>query len=131
MTTLAENIRASRQAAGLSLAELSRRSKVSKTYLWEIEKGVSTNVGAECLRRIATVLGTSVDRLLTGTEIAAGLEIKLSGRLALLADTKDLSFNQVAMLRKVGQVIQDHQPFPLNPPEPDWSKLCEALRPWL
>lgn len=59
---LSDQIRAQRLAQGLTLAELARRTHVSRSYLSLLENGTDTTLRppAEILNRIASALGTSV-----------------------------------------------------------------------
>lgn len=54
-------------AGDLSLRELAALSDLSPTYPSLIESGARPNVGSEKLGRIAKVLGTTIDFLMTGT----------------------------------------------------------------
>jgi transcriptional regulator with XRE-family HTH domain len=65
-TTLAERLRACREEAGLSLDELATKAKISKTYLWELEKDVAgeKKPSADVLLRIAAALSVTIADLL-------------------------------------------------------------------
>src|SRR6478672_7019844 len=64
--TLAERLRACREEAGLSLDELATKAKISKTYLWELEKDVAgeKKPSADVLLRIAAALSVTIADLL-------------------------------------------------------------------
>jgi transcriptional regulator with XRE-family HTH domain len=66
MQTLAERLRHYREAAGLSLDELAKLAKISKTYLWELEKDAAgeKKPSADVLLRIATALSVTIADLL-------------------------------------------------------------------
>ncbi|GAB2841228.1 helix-turn-helix domain-containing protein [Actinocorallia aurea] len=65
LRTVAQNVRAARQRAGLSLEELSRRAQVSKGALVGLEKAQGNpNLGT--LVRLADTLGISVSDLMQG-----------------------------------------------------------------
>ncbi len=68
--SLAERIRKRREELGLSLDELSSRAKISKTYLWELERDTEgeKKPSADVLLRLATELSTTLaDLLALGT----------------------------------------------------------------
>ena len=64
--TLAERIRSIRENKNLSLDELAARAKISKTYLWELEKDVAgaKKPSADVLLKIANALSTTIADLL-------------------------------------------------------------------
>lgn len=66
MRTLAERLRHYREAAGLSLDELANRAKLSKTYIWELEKDSAgeKKPSADVLLRIASALSVTITDLL-------------------------------------------------------------------
>lgn len=65
--SLAARIRALREERRLSLDELATRAKVSKTYLWELEKDASgeKKPSADVLLRIASALSTTIADLMS------------------------------------------------------------------
>lgn len=63
-TKLGEKIRNGRKAAGLTLDELARRAKLSKSYLWELENRDSPSPSAEKLQAIADELELEVTFLI-------------------------------------------------------------------
>lgn len=65
-TSLAERLRSCREAAGLSLDELATKAKISKTYLWELEKDTAgaKKPSAALLLRIASTLSVTIADLL-------------------------------------------------------------------
>lgn len=65
LRTLAHNVRAARNRAGLSLDELGRRAKVSKGALVGLEKAQG-NPNFATLVRLADTLGVSVSALMEG-----------------------------------------------------------------
>lgn len=64
--SLAERIRKLREEKELSLDELAAKAKISKTYLWELERDTegSKKPSADVLLRIANALGTTLAALL-------------------------------------------------------------------
>ncbi len=65
--SLAERIRKLREDKELSLEELAIRAKISKTYLWELERDTegSKKPSADVLLRIATALSTTLADLMS------------------------------------------------------------------
>ncbi|GCD32549.1 transcriptional regulator [Streptomyces chrestomyceticus JCM 4735] len=66
LRTLAQNVKAARARAGLSLEELSRRAQVSKGALVGLERAQG-NPNFSTLIRLADTLGVSVSALLQGS----------------------------------------------------------------
>jgi transcriptional regulator with XRE-family HTH domain len=78
-------LRAQRVARGLSLRELSARTKVSNAYLSELERGLH-EPSLSVLRAIASALGTPLGPMLaTAGVLGDGVE---QGREAGLGDTE-------------------------------------------
>lgn len=65
--SLADRIRALRKKAGLSLDALAAKARISKTYLWELEKDEegAKKPSADVLLRIATALSTTIADLMS------------------------------------------------------------------
>ena len=83
--SLAKRLRKFRESQELSLDEVATRAKISKTYLWELEKDTSgeKKPSAEILLRIANVLSVTIADLLdlptvqvreTAVELSASLQ---------------------------------------------------------
>lgn len=66
--TFGQRIRDSRQSRGLSLDWVAGEAGISKTYLWEMEKGKADAPSAQVLERLADVFGTTMDHLWRGLE---------------------------------------------------------------
>jgi transcriptional regulator with XRE-family HTH domain len=65
--SLAKRLRAIRESQELSLDEVASRAKISKTYLWELEKDTAGHKkpSAEILLRIAKALSVTIADLLS------------------------------------------------------------------
>jgi transcriptional regulator with XRE-family HTH domain len=61
---LGDRIRSAREGYGMSQAELSRRIKISKQAMYDIESNRTRNPGVLIVKAIADVLRVSVDALL-------------------------------------------------------------------
>jgi transcriptional regulator with XRE-family HTH domain len=64
---LAQKLRELREAKGMSLDELATKAKISKTYLWELERDTdgAKKPSADVLLRIANALSTTLAELLS------------------------------------------------------------------
>lgn len=107
---LANRITELREQAGLSLDELAKKAKISKTYLWELEKDEAgtKKPSADVLLRIANALSTTIAVLLelpivkvkeTSVEIPAALQqlqerLKKQGTPLTPQDIRDLATMQ-------------------------------------
>jgi len=65
--SVAARIRALRDSQGLTLDELATRARISKTYLWELEKDIAgeKKPSADVLLRIATALSATIADLMS------------------------------------------------------------------
>jgi transcriptional regulator with XRE-family HTH domain len=79
---LGENIRYLRQGKNLSLADLSKKSGVSKPYISDLENGLGGRPNVQYLYRIATTLDTTIDGLIN-------LSLKPSQRRAIPSISKE------------------------------------------
>jgi transcriptional regulator with XRE-family HTH domain len=78
--SLADNIRKLRENKDLSLEQLAALAKISKTYLWELERDTSgeKKPSADVLLRIANALSTTLADLLSlGTVRIEEAEVEL------------------------------------------------------
>lgn len=71
--TLAERLRKLRQDKHLSLDDVAARARISKTYLWELERdtGEAKKPSADVLLRIAGALSTTLAELLALPSVRA------------------------------------------------------------
>jgi XRE family transcriptional regulator of biofilm formation len=61
---IGKNISRIRNSRGLTISELAERSKISKSYLSNIERDLNKNPSIEVINKIARVLGVDVKALL-------------------------------------------------------------------
>jgi transcriptional regulator with XRE-family HTH domain len=87
LETLGALIRAQRVTAGLTLRELSERTKVSNAYLSQIERGLH-EPSISVLGAIAAALGVTLEALLARTGLLAPEGDSDGGRAALVRDTE-------------------------------------------
>jgi transcriptional regulator with XRE-family HTH domain len=87
--SLAARLRKLRESQGLSLDEVASRAKISKTYLWELEKDTAGDKkpSADVLLRIATALSATIADLLAlpTVQIQDGV-VELSASLRAFRD---------------------------------------------
>lgn len=118
-----EKIRQLRKKRKLSLEELARRTRVSKSYLWQMEKGKSRRPSAEILYKIATALGTTIADLL-GLEIrftTEGIEDLPPGLKELAQERDDICPEDIRMLANIH--YRGRQP----KTKQDWNFIYEAI----
>ena len=88
-TSLAERLRSCREAVGLSLDELATNAKISKTYLWELEKDAAgeKKPSADVLLRIASALSVTIADLLALPSVQVDADaVELSASLREFRD---------------------------------------------
>lgn len=61
---LGERVKGHRKALGLSLEEVGNRAGLTKSYVWEIERGSSKNPTVAAVWGLASALGVSPETLL-------------------------------------------------------------------
>ena len=64
--TFGERLRSRREADERSLAWVARKAGISKTYLWELERGRADSPSALVLERLADLFGVTMDELWRG-----------------------------------------------------------------
>ena len=88
--SFAERLRHFRESAGLSLDELADRAKISKTYLWELEKDKAgeKKPSADVLLRIASALSVTIADLLAlpTVKVDQGAAVELAPSLREFRD---------------------------------------------
>jgi XRE family transcriptional regulator of biofilm formation len=122
--SLAEQVRKYRLAKGLSVAELARRSKISKAYLGQIEKGVNgAHPSADVLYSIAFALGVPAGELLEKKIESSDAEItEIPEELRKFALDEQLTDEEIKLLARIE--LQGHRPRTVK----DWSYLYESIK---
>jgi transcriptional regulator with XRE-family HTH domain len=121
---LSDKIRKHRLNQGFTLAELARRSKVSKGYLSQLENNPEgPRPSADILYRIAFALGTSVGELLE-KQIEGNTDelTDIPEELREFAIAEQLSEEEIKMLARIE--YRGHRPRTLN----DWKYLYESIK---
>lgn len=118
--TVGERVRQRREERGLTLSELSRRSKVSKGYLSQIENDTAPRPSGDTLYKIASSLGTTVADLLGKRTERQVPNIPPS--LQEFADEAQLPETDIKMLAQIE--YRGRQPST----KADWQFLYESIR---
>ena len=74
---IGERIKRLREEKGYTITELARLSKVSKSYLSQIEKGFQSNPSLQFLNKISIPLETSINFLLEEKIVDGSAELEL------------------------------------------------------
>ena len=121
--SMGSRLRDARTAQSLSLTEVATRAGISKAYLSQLEHGASTTPSHDVLRRLATVLGTSIADL-TGTSETwqPGEADKLPTSLRTFARSAKIPEADVEML--AGIHYRGKQP---GAPD-DWAHIYETIK---
>jgi transcriptional regulator with XRE-family HTH domain len=102
---LGENIRYLRQGKNLSLADLTAKSGVSKTYISDLENGLGGRPNVQYLYKIATALDTTIDALINLSikrkAIPAASQEPLPPGLEEFAKQERLEPQQIEMLARL------------------------------
>jgi transcriptional regulator with XRE-family HTH domain len=123
MTTIGERIRARRDEANLSLAELARRVGISKGYLHNLESGDAASPSAEILFRIANELGTTIADLMGEAEqLVSRAKSRIPDSLRNFAIQANLPEKDIQMLAN----IEYRGKQPEN--EDDWRYIYESIK---
>ena len=130
MSQIGERIRTRRQALGWTLDRLANEAKVSKGFLSDLETGKRKGAGAGYLSGVAAALGVSVDHLVTGTIAQDPDEdIQIPSRLADVARTENLSFQQTLRLLRMRQQANFRNQSGSD--DFDWRAFYEAVRTYI
>ena len=131
MQTIGERIRARRQSLGWTLDRLAAEAQVSsKSFLSDLENGKRKTAGGGYLNKIAGALGMSVDHLLTGNaESLPETDIQIPARLAEIAKTENLTFQQTLRLLKMRQ--QAHFRNESGADDFEWRPFYEAVKAYI
>jgi len=127
-------IREVRLARGMTLEELADKTKISKSFLWEVEQNRS-DIAGEKLVRIANVFGASLDYLLRGkasAESFAPVTIEIPAELDELAHERGWTYRQTSTLLDIANSVKHHRRNErFERTRQYWEKLFEAVKPFL
>jgi transcriptional regulator with XRE-family HTH domain len=99
---LGARIRRERKRAGLTLAQLSQSTGLSKAYLVKLETDRNSNPSLDVLRRIADVLDVTIADLIGSPKVRfAAEEARIPPSLRAFAEEHSLSTRQVETLASI------------------------------
>jgi transcriptional regulator with XRE-family HTH domain len=121
---LSDQLRKHRIKQGLSIAELARRSKVSKGYLSQLENNVyGVRPSADALYKIAFALGTTVSELLEKQVGKDDDELtEIPDELRAFALAEQLTDEEIKMLARIE--YRGRRPQTAD----DWKFLYESIK---
>lgn len=132
MSTVGQRIRAIRKEKGLSLDDLAKDTKMSKSFLWSLENDES-DISGKYLVTLATVLGASLDYLLKGEgdhPRGTSIRVEVPAELIDFAEHEGLSFAEThALLRAHTSVLARRSDKPEEKMTyENWAKLWNGIK---
>ena len=133
--TVGQRINYVRTQQKLSLEQLARRTGLSKSFLWEVERDRS-GISASRLLQVADALGASVEYLLRGgstPEIEEARTLEIPPGLSELAEELGLTFRQTRILLDVDRSIVARRGGGTSGRKHKgaWRSLYEAVNPFI
>ena len=125
-------LRRTRNAHGLTLSALADRTRLSRSFLHDLEHD-RTGISAANLLRLVDVLGIPAVELLVGGPVPASEEPQadiIPRTLAELAEDEGLPYSHVMALVDISQILV-HRVGRRIDARADWQDLHRALRPFL
>jgi transcriptional regulator with XRE-family HTH domain len=119
---IGQTIQRLREESGLSLSQLAKDARISKSYIWKIEQGKSdSRPSGKTLYKIARALGTSMSELI-GQAVLVDEPTEVPDSLKKFAKKAHLRDRDVQMLAQVN--FRGKQP---EDPE-DWEFVWSAIK---
>jgi len=117
-------VRTIRKSLGLTLEQTAKRSKVSKSYLSQLENEKFSNPTTEVVMKLCGALGISVDSILGLGNNPRGImsNINIPSHLRALAQEDHLNDKDITMLANIS--YQGKQPSSVD----GWRAVLEAIR---
>lgn len=108
-TTVGGRIRYVRMQRGLTLEQLADQAEISKSFLWEVERG--SDISGERLLRVANVLGASLEYLMRGKSDVEyePATVEIPAELHALAEEMGLSYRKTMAVLDVDRSIKTHR----------------------
>jgi transcriptional regulator with XRE-family HTH domain len=131
-TTIGARIRYVRTQRGLTLEQLAERAEISKSFLWDVERG--SDISGERLLRVANVLGASLDYLMRGDAITEykPATVEIPGELHALAEEMGLSYRKTVAVLDVDRSIKTHRREERVVKDKEyWRRLFESVKDFL
>ncbi len=121
---LGGRIRELRKNRGLTLTQLSQRSKVSKAYLSQLENEQFSNPTTDILLKLCSVLRVSVDTILDleGSTAVQADFFEVPAQLRAIVKEEELNDDDIAMLSKIS--YRGKQPNSTD----GWRSVIKAIR---
>jgi XRE family transcriptional regulator of biofilm formation len=126
-------IRLVRTKRGWSLEQLAEKAGISKSFLWEVERG--SDIGGERLLRVANALDASLDYLMRGQvsdDESKTSTVEIPAEVDELAKEAGLTYRQTLALLEIDRSVMAHRRDvrPIRDRE-YWDKLYDAVKPFL
>ena len=125
--TVAERIRALREAKGWSSGQLAKAAEVSRGYLWQLETGGKDRPSVDILERLAEALGVEVTEILGQTQAETPKAALPPGLLEFIrarGTECGVQKSDVEVLKNIHfRGSQPHDPG-------DWELLFRFLQKW-
>lgn len=122
-----------RTKRGWTLEQLAERAAISKSFLWEVERG--SDIGGERLLRVANALGASLDYLMRGVandEDYTPTSVEIPADVHALAQEAGLSYRQTLALLEIDRSVMAHRRDVRRVRDRNyWQQLYEAVKPFL
>ena len=131
--TVGERIRFVRNQRGLTLEQLAEQAGISKSFLWDVERG--SDISGERLLRVANVLGASLDYLMRGDPAPADFKavaVEIPVDLHSLAQELGLTYRQAVAVLEVDRSVHAHRRDERVARDKEyWRRLYESVKPFL
>lgn len=126
-------IRLVRTKRGWSLEQLAEKAGISKSFLWEVERG--SDIGGERLLRVANALDASLDYLMRGQvseDENKTSTVEIPAEVDELAKEAGLTYRQTLALLEIDRSVMAHRR-DVRPVRDRayWDKLYDAVKPFL
>lgn len=126
-------IRLVRTKRGWSLEQLADKAGISKSFLWEVERG--SDIGGERLLRVANALNASLDYLMRGQvseDENKTSPVEIPAEVDELAKEAGLTYRQTLALMEIDRSVMAHRRDVRRTRDREyWDRLYEAMRPFL
>jgi transcriptional regulator with XRE-family HTH domain len=126
-------IRLVRTKHGWTLEQLAEKAGISKSFLWEVERG--SDIGGERLLRVANALGASLDYLMRGVPTEEEFKpstVEIPAEVNALAHEAGLTYRQTVALLEIDRSVMAHRRDVRQVRDKAyWERLYEAVKPFL
>lgn len=99
--TFGQRLRWLREQRGMSLDQLASKAKISRAYLWKLEKKPDANPSIDLVEQLAAALGVAPADLLDDQTTARDGETQIPEALQALQARKGLNSEEVADLARI------------------------------